>query len=236
MVRPFAPDVEHEVRDPVAGDDPGGLQLDRLGERTRAEERHAGAQHVRREIHHHLVDQPQPQRLPADVPGGHRDVLVAGVGAGPLDAGDERERSRRCPRPAGRGLVRHDEDVAAGRWLAGRPTRRQAAPDHPGRGAVTHLREVPGGRRRDVEDPLLVTQGQGDGPVAAPVEDRSGHVVVHRDEPVQGHSGVHDDLAHGRSPLPGGCSPREDRTGGAGSSVVRRRVSPGGSAPGRTAV
>jgi hypothetical protein len=62
------------VRDPVAAHDRGRVvQPQRLGQLAGGEERAAGPEDHRDLVDHHLVDQPEPERLAADLTGGHVD-------------------------------------------------------------------------------------------------------------------------------------------------------------------
>jgi len=75
--RPAA-DVVDEVRDPVALHDGGRvLQPQRLGQDVGGEEGAAGAENHRYQVDDHLVDQPELERLAADLPGRDVDVSVA---------------------------------------------------------------------------------------------------------------------------------------------------------------
>jgi len=96
-------------------------QHDRVARAHRAEERPARAEHDRYHVHHDLVDQAQPECLPADLTGGHVDYSVrAGELASPDDRGldtigYEGERGGVRVFPIGRRRVRDDEDVIARR-------------------------------------------------------------------------------------------------------------------------
>ena len=73
--------------DPVALHDRGRvLQSQRLGQRAGGEERAAGAEDHRDLVDDHLVDQPELERLGADLTGGYVDVPVAGELLGGGDA------------------------------------------------------------------------------------------------------------------------------------------------------
>jgi hypothetical protein len=97
---------------------------DRSGSARRPvrEERTAGAEDHRDQVDHHLIDQPERERLAADLTGGHVEVPVARELLGGrnrlLDAVDERERRGVGVFPVRRRLMGDDEDVLAGGRLA----------------------------------------------------------------------------------------------------------------------
>jgi hypothetical protein len=103
---------------PAAFDDLRVLQHPRCaGERP--EVTLPAAEHDRDHVEVHLVDQTGRQRLPADLAGRHRHVVVVGERAGLFDGagdavGDEGER-RAGEVPIGRRLVGDHEDVLAHR-------------------------------------------------------------------------------------------------------------------------
>jgi hypothetical protein len=114
------------VGDPVAAHDRGRvLQPQRLGQTAGRKERAAGPEDHRNLVDHHPVDQPEPERLAADLTSAHVDVPVAGelLGRGNrlLDAVDERERCGLGVLPVRRRLMGDDENVLAGGRLATQP-------------------------------------------------------------------------------------------------------------------
>ena len=71
--------VGPKLGDPVAAHDRGRvLQQQRLGQAAGGEERAAGAEDGRDLVDDHLVDQPELERLAADLTGGHVGDPVAG--------------------------------------------------------------------------------------------------------------------------------------------------------------
>jgi ABC-type multidrug transport system ATPase subunit len=160
----------------------------------------AGPEHDGYDVHAHLVDQARGKHLATDVTSGDLDDAVTRkllrLGYGCLDAVDEVKRRLGVP-ALGLRPVRHDDHVVD-------PARRLPVP------AVRQVEDVaadecrpdlvpvrPGvvvGGLRHLHRAALV---QRDVTVGQPVEQRSGLVMLVRDEAVHRHRAVHDHLAHG---------------------------------------
>ena len=162
----------------------------------------AGPEHDGHDVHAHLVDQARGQHLATDVTRGDLDYAVTRkllrLGHGCLDAVDEVERRLGVP-TLGLRPVRHDDHVVD-------PTRRLPVP------AVRHVEDVAAGDRHPDLVPVrpdvvvgrlrhlhVAALVQRDVTAGQPVEQRSGLVLLVRDEAVHRHRGVHHYFAHGLS-------------------------------------